>query len=39
MPVALESTAEIRWFGPAALRVTYQYSEVEGHPVMAAADR
>ena len=33
MPVALESSAEIRWFGPASLRMTYNYSEIDGHPV------
>jgi hypothetical protein len=35
MPVALQSTAEIRLFGPAALRMTYTYSEIDGHPMRA----
>lgn len=33
LPVALESKAELRLFGPATLRMTYVYSEVDGHPV------
>ena len=33
MPVSLESTAEIRWFGPASLRMTYAYSEIDGRSV------
>jgi len=33
MPVALHSSAEIRFFGPASLSVTYRYSEIAGHPV------
>jgi hypothetical protein len=35
MPVALQSTADIRFFGPAALRMTYTYSEIDGHPMRA----
>jgi hypothetical protein len=37
MPVVLESTAEIRWFGPASLRMTYAYSEIDGRPVDGSA--
>jgi hypothetical protein len=33
LPIALESTADLRLFGPATLRMTYVYSEVDGHPV------
>ena len=33
MPIGLEATAEIRWFGPASLRMTYKYSEIDGRPV------
>jgi hypothetical protein len=33
LPVALESKADVRFFGPATLRMTYVYSEVDGHPV------
>ena len=33
LPVALESRADLRLFGPATLRMTYVYSEVDGHPV------
>jgi len=33
MPVSLEATADIRWFGPASLRMTYAYSEIDGRPV------
>lgn len=33
MPVALESTAEIRLFGSAAMRMSYVYSEIDGRPV------
>jgi hypothetical protein len=33
LPVALESKAELRLLGPATLRMTYVYSEVDGRPV------
>ena len=33
VPVALESTAQVRLLGPASLRMTYVYSEIDGHPV------
>ena len=33
VPVALESSAQVRLLGPASLRMTYVYSEVDGHPV------
>jgi len=33
MPVALETTAQVRMFGAATLRMTYDYSEIDGHPV------
>lgn len=33
MPIGLESSAEIRWFGPASLRMTYSYLEIDGRPV------
>jgi hypothetical protein len=33
LPVALESRADLRLFGPATLRMTYVYSEIDGHPV------
>jgi len=33
LPVSLESTADIRLFGPATLRMTYVYSQVDGYPV------
>ena len=33
MPTALDSAAEIRWFGPASLHMTYTYTEIDGHPV------
>jgi hypothetical protein len=36
MPVTLESTAHVRIFGPSSLRMTYVYSEVDGHRVKAA---
>jgi hypothetical protein len=35
VPVALESTAHVRFLGPATLRMTYSYSEIDGHPVAA----
>ena len=33
MPVALDSNAQIRLLGAAHLRMTYTYSEIDGHPV------
>ena len=33
LPVALESNAELRLLGPATLRMTYEYLEIDGHPV------
>jgi hypothetical protein len=33
VPVRLESTAHVRFLGPAALRMTYAYSEIDGRPV------
>jgi hypothetical protein len=33
MPVALETTAQVRMFGTATLRMTYHYSEIDGQPV------
>jgi len=33
MPVGLESNADLRWFGTGSLRMTYTYSEVDGHTV------
>ena len=36
MPVSLESNAQLRLFGDATLRVTYDYSEIDGRPVAPA---
>jgi hypothetical protein len=33
VPVALESKAHVRFLGPATLRMTYAYSEIDGHSV------
>jgi hypothetical protein len=33
MPVALETTAQVRMFGTATLKMTYDYSEIDGRPV------
>jgi len=33
VPVSLESNAHVRFMGPAAMRMTYRYSEIDGHPV------
>jgi hypothetical protein len=33
VPVALESKAEVRFLGDATLRMTYVYSEIDGHPI------
>ena len=37
VPVTLESTAHVRFLGPASLRMTYVYSEIDGHRVTAAS--
>lgn len=37
VPVALESTAELRMLGRATLKMTYVYSEIDGRPVQARA--
>jgi hypothetical protein len=37
VPVALESTAHVRMRGPATLRMTYVYSEIDGQGVSSAA--
>jgi hypothetical protein len=36
VPVALESTAQVRMLGPATLRMTYLYSEIDGRHVSGA---
>ena len=36
VPVTLESTAHVRILGPASLRMTYSYSEIDGHRVSTA---
>jgi hypothetical protein len=33
MPVALESRAQLRMLGPATLRMTYGYTDIDGHAV------
>lgn len=33
VPVAMNSTAHIRFFGPATFRMTYSYAEINGQPV------
>jgi hypothetical protein len=33
VPVALDSTAQVRLLGPATLRMTYVYTEIDGRPV------
>jgi hypothetical protein len=35
MPVALESTAQVRFIGQATLRMTYTYEQIDGRPVAA----
>ena len=35
VPIALESTARVRMLGPATLRMTYSYSEIDGNSVAA----
>ena len=32
MPVALETTAQVRLFGAATLRMTYDYWKIDGRP-------
>jgi hypothetical protein len=39
VPVTLESNAELRMLGAATLRMTYTYSEIDGHPIGPAASR
>jgi hypothetical protein len=39
VPVALESTAHVRVLGPASLRMTYSYSEIDGRHVSAVAQQ
>lgn len=36
VPIALESTAQVRMMGPATLRMTYVYAEIDGHGVASA---
>lgn len=33
VPVALESRAQLRMLGPATMRMTYEYTEIDGQPV------
>ena len=33
VPIALESTAHVRFLGPALLHMTYAYSEIDGRKV------
>ena len=33
VPVALETRAQLRMLGPASLRMTYEYTEIDGQPV------
>ena len=33
VPVALDTTAQVRMFGTATLRMTYDYAEIDGQPV------
>jgi hypothetical protein len=33
MPVAIESTAHVTFLGAASFRMTYDYKEIDGHPV------
>ena len=39
VPVALESHAQLRMLGAATLRMTYTYSEIDGHPIGPAPAR
>lgn len=36
LPVALESHAQLRMLGPATMRISYAYSEIDGRPVAGA---
>lgn len=36
VPIAMEATAQMRFLGSATLRMTYQYSEIDGHAVDAS---
>jgi hypothetical protein len=36
VPVALESRAQVRFLGPATLRMTYTYTHINGHRVFAS---
>jgi hypothetical protein len=33
MPIALETTAQLRLVGPSELRMTYRYSMIDARPV------
>ena len=33
VPVLLTASAQVRVFGPASLRMTYTYTEIDGHPI------
>jgi hypothetical protein len=33
MPVSLETTAQLKLFGPSVLRMTYRYSHIDERPV------
>ena len=33
LPIALETRAQLRMLGPATLRMTYEYTEIDGQPV------
>jgi hypothetical protein len=39
VPVALESTAQVRFFGPASLKMSYTYLEIDGRQVTAVTAR
>jgi len=39
VPVMLESSAQLRMLGAATLRMTYTYSEIDGHPVGSTRSR
>ena len=36
VPTQLDSTAQVRWFGPSTFRMTYQYELINGSPVTPA---
>ena len=38
MPVLLESTAQLRFLGRSALRMTYEYSAIDDQPIAARLD-